>query len=84
MAPELFDGKSSPSKATDIYALGMVIYEVCHTASSGEPILRDYSRRFSPISNHSPVVPAYLRWLESVPRDHKTGRSLAFLRASGC
>ena len=28
MAPELFDGKSRPSKESDIYALGMVIYEV--------------------------------------------------------
>jgi len=28
MAPELFDGESSPSKESDIYALGMVIYEV--------------------------------------------------------
>jgi len=28
MAPELFDGRSSPSKESDIYALGMVIYEV--------------------------------------------------------
>lgn len=29
MAPELFDGKSRPSRESDIYALGMVIYEVC-------------------------------------------------------
>ena len=28
MAPELFDGKLSPSKESDIYALGMVTYEV--------------------------------------------------------
>jgi len=35
MAPELFDGKSRPSKESDIYALGMVIYEVCHIAAPG-------------------------------------------------
>lgn len=29
MAPELFDGESRPSPESDIYALGMVIYEVC-------------------------------------------------------
>jgi len=28
MAPELFNEKSSPSKESDIYALGMVVYEV--------------------------------------------------------
>lgn len=28
MAPELFDDDSHPSKASDIYALGMVTYEV--------------------------------------------------------
>ena len=28
MAPELFSEKSSPSKESDIYAFGMVIYEV--------------------------------------------------------
>ena len=33
MAPELFDGKSRPSKESDIYTLGMVIYEVCYIAS---------------------------------------------------
>ena len=29
MAPELFDGESRPSRESDIYSLGMVIYEVC-------------------------------------------------------
>ena len=28
MAPELFDDDSRPSKASDVYALGMVVYEV--------------------------------------------------------
>ena len=28
MAPELYDKKSSPSKESDMYALGMVVYEV--------------------------------------------------------
>jgi serine/threonine protein kinase len=40
MAPELFDGESRPSEATDIYALGIVIYEVCHIAFSSEPVLK--------------------------------------------
>ena len=61
MAPELFVSESRPSKATDIYALGIVIYEVCHATFSGESVLKNYSRRFSPINDHSPVVPAYLR-----------------------
>ena len=39
MAPELFDGESRPSKESDIYALGMVIFEVCHLVFPGEPAL---------------------------------------------
>jgi serine/threonine protein kinase len=61
MAPELFVSESRPSKATDIYAFGIVIYEVRHATFSGEPVLKNYSRGFSPINDHSPVVPAYLR-----------------------
>jgi len=34
MAPELFDGESLPSRESDVYALGMVIYEVCHIVFS--------------------------------------------------
>ena len=37
MAPELFDGVSRPSKESDVYALGMVIYEVSWLYSSGRP-----------------------------------------------
>ena len=35
MAPELFDGESRPSRESDIYALGMVIYEVRRSVSLG-------------------------------------------------
>ena len=35
MAPELLDGESRPSKESDIYAFGMVIYEVRRIVSPG-------------------------------------------------
>ena len=35
LAPELFDGELRPSRESDIYALGMVIYEVCHCIPRG-------------------------------------------------
>ena len=54
MAPELFDGESRPSKATDIYALGIVIYEVRRIAFFGEIVLKDRSRRSSHTNGHSP------------------------------
>ena len=86
MAPELFDGESRPSKATDIYALGVVISEVCHIAFSGEPVSMDYFHRSSSINDPPAVVSAssYLCWLESVPHDHRAGTSLVSLRMSGC
>jgi serine/threonine protein kinase len=83
MAPELFDGKSRPSTMTDIYALGLVIYEVCHVALSDESVPKDYSHRSSHINDHSVTISSYLRWLGSAPRDHRAGISLASRRMSG-
>ena len=83
MAPELFDGKSRPSAATDIYALGLVIYEVCHVALSGEAVPKNYSHRSSHINDHSVTISSYLRWLGNVPRDRRAGISLASQRMSG-
>ena len=40
MAPELFEDGSRPSEASDIYALGMVTYEVGPHYVSGELILK--------------------------------------------
>ena len=64
MAPELFDGKSRPSKESDVYAFGMVIYEVRHTPFPGEVVLIDHSRRFLHTNNRSPMfLPAlHPRW----------------------
>ena len=73
MAPELFDGKSRLSKESDIYALGMVIYEVCRAAFPHKSVLMDHPRRLLHTNNHSPVsAPApHPRWSsqEGVPRD---------------
>ena len=60
MAPELFDGKSRPSRESDIYALGMVIYEVCHMEFPGGSVLMDHSRRSSHTNPHSPTFSAML------------------------
>ena len=46
MAPELFNDDPHPSKASDVYALGMVIYEVDYIAFFGESVLKDYSAGF--------------------------------------
>ena len=42
-APELFSENSRPSKASDIYAFGMIVYEVCCIALSSSSLLMDYS-----------------------------------------
>ena len=36
MAPELFSESSRPSKESDVYALGMVAYEVCYVLFPGD------------------------------------------------
>lgn len=53
MAPELLDGTSPPSSESDIYALGMVIYEVWRPGLSGRSALMDPSCRFSHTNGHS-------------------------------
>ena len=62
MAPELFDGMTSPSRESDIYSLGMVIYEVRYVAFPDKPVLMDDSRRLLHKNDHSPVfsTSAYL------------------------
>ena len=45
MAPELFSEKPRPSKQSDVYALGMVAYEVCCTLLPGDLPLMNYPRR---------------------------------------
>ena len=88
MAPELFDGKSRPSKESDIYALGMVIYEVCRIALPDESALMDHPRRSLQTSHHSPTFLStpYLREfsLESDLHDQQTGVFWGCQRASGC
>ena len=88
MAPELFDGKSRPSKESDIYALGMVIYEVRTLYATAEPVLIDPFRRFSRIKGHSLPFSTtlYLDWssLESDPRDRRTMTFSVCRRMSGC
>jgi len=87
MAPELYDEKSSPSKESDIYALGMVVYEVGSVEPSDEPVLKDHSCRFSLTTDHSLIsdVSLCLIWcyLESGPRGHRTGRFLVSRMNSG-
>ena len=62
MAPELFDGESRPSRESDIYALGMVIYEVCTLYAwrigpdDSLPQVLAHTRPFSPIIHYA--VPA--------------------------
>jgi serine/threonine protein kinase len=43
MAPELFNENSHPSKQSDIYALGMVVYEVGRIVLLGDSLLMDHS-----------------------------------------
>ena len=57
MAPELFDGESRPSRESDIYALGMVTYEVCRLEFPGESALMGRSHRFSHTTDHSLMFP---------------------------
>jgi len=56
MAPELLDWTSPPSSESDIYALGMVIYEVCHPGSNGGLALMDLSDRSSHTNGHSTTL----------------------------
>ena len=59
MAPELFEDDPRPSKASDIYALGMVTYEVgphCVLRSNSD----DRPCRFSHTKHHSLRFPAFL------------------------
>jgi serine/threonine protein kinase len=86
MAPELFDGESRPSKATDIYALGIVTYEVCRIELVGEPVLKGCFRRSSHTGDHSLAffVSSSLGWLEGGPRDHQTGAFLVSRMMCGC
>ena len=76
MAPELFDGRSRPSRESDVYAFGMVIYEVCCIVFSSESVLMDHSHRFSPRSDHSLMFSTTLHpgWPlpECDPRDQRT------------
>ena len=87
MAPELFNEDSRPSKESDIYALGMVIYEVCHIGLPGKPVLIAYSCSFSRTSTHFPVFSNFLcpYWssLGSGPLDQQTGTFSACQRRSG-
>ena len=58
MAPELFEDGSRPSKASDIYALGMVAYEVGSHYVPRRIGLDDRSRRFSRMIYHLHRFPA--------------------------
>ena len=58
MAPELWDGVSLPSRESDIYALGMVIYEVCTlharqiVPNLSLPQVLAHKRPFSPVLHY--------------------------------
>ena len=68
MAPELLlDWKPHPSKEPDIYAPGMVIYEVCSTAFLSKSALIGRSHRSSQTNNRSRVF---------LPTPHPHGSSL--------
>jgi len=53
MAPELFRDNSCLSKASDVYALGMVIYEVGPHCILHESVLKDCFCRLSHTNGHS-------------------------------
>ena len=80
MAPELFNDGSHPSKASDIYALGMVTYEVGLHCILCRINLKELLCRFSHKNGRSPAFPLslYLGWssLANDPRGHRTGRFL--------
>ena len=58
MAPELLDWTSPPSSESDIYALGMVIYEVRRLGLTGRSALMDLSgNRSSHTNGHSTMLP---------------------------
>jgi len=88
MAPELFDGKSSPSKESDIYAFGMVIYEVRITFPCESVLkLKDCACRFLHTNDHSPAstLTLCLCWSYKIsdPCDHQTERFLVSRKMSG-
>ena len=87
MAPELFKDGPRPSKASDIYALGVVIFEVRpHSVLRGTNP-DDFSCRFSHMKHHSHGFLPLLRLRESStandPRGHQTERSSASRTMSG-
>ena len=87
MAPELFNDGSHPSKASDIYALGMVTYEVGLHCILCRINPKELFCRFSHKNGRSPAFPLslYLGWssLANDPRGHRTGRFLASRKMSG-
>ena len=87
MAPELLDGTSPPSSESDIYALGMVAYEVCRSGFSGGSTLINRSVRSSHTNGRSTMFhpTPHPGWSsqESNPRDHRTETFLACRRRSG-
>jgi len=88
MAPELFTDNPHPSKASDVYALGMVIYEVGFHRILRVISPNDRPCRFSHTKNHSlgSLLTLYLAWSSPAhdPRDHQIWRFLASGTMSGC
>jgi len=87
MAPELFNDGSHPSKSSDIYALGMVTYEVGLHCTLCRINLKELLCRFSHKSSRSLAFPLslYPGWssLANDPHSHRTGRFLASRKMSG-
>ena len=88
MAPEFFQKGSCPSKSSDIYALGMVAYEVRpHCVLRGIDT-DDRTCRFSltRYRSHRSTTVSCLDGssMANDPRDHQTERSLASRTRSGC
>ena len=87
MAPELFKCSPRPSKASDIYALGMVTFEVRPHRVLRRINSDDRSCRFSRTKYHSHRFPPFLRLYvfstANDPHGHQIERSSACQTRSG-
>ena len=87
MAPELFQDDSRPSKVSDIYAFGMVAYEVGPHLVLWRIKPDEHSCRFLHTKCHSLVFSLFSyrgeSSMENGPRGHQTERSLASRTRSG-
>ena len=88
MAPEFFRKGPRPSKASDVYALGMVAYQVRPHCILWGTDTNDRSCRFSltRYRSHRSTAMSCLDGssMENDPRGHQTERSLASRMRSGC